>query len=140
MYSSPSLIACIFIALLLDWRLRCRKSDAVVAQSTFGSQNAKNTRCSNHFWTFNRTTLPYTTRHYAIRQRQRQQQRQHNNDNTTTTTQQRENNNEKTTTRTQQQEQEQVPNLNRGQARGGLARKGFEYCSNRGKKRKKEKT
>ena len=26
-----------------------------------------------------------------------------------------------------------------GQARGGLARKGFEYCSNRGKKRKKEK-
>ena len=28
-----------------------------MARSTFRSQNAKNTTCSDHFWTFNRTTL-----------------------------------------------------------------------------------
>ena len=104
-YSSPSLVACIFIALLLDWRLRCRKSDAVVAQSTFGSQNAKNTRCSNHFWTFkpHHTTLHYTTLRYTTTTTTTTtttQQRQHNNDNTTTRKQQRENNNKNTTTRT----------------------------------------
>ena len=33
------------------WKLSCRKSDAVVARSTFRSQNVKNTRGPDHFWT-----------------------------------------------------------------------------------------
>ena len=33
------------------WRLRCGKVHAVVARSTFRSQNGKNTICLNHFWT-----------------------------------------------------------------------------------------
>ena len=30
----------------------CEKVDAAVAQSTFPSQNVKNTTCSDHFWAF----------------------------------------------------------------------------------------
>ena len=53
------------------------KVHAVVARSTFPSQNVKNTRCSHHFWRFrcrfaslrhNRlhyTPLHYTTLHYT---------------------------------------------------------------------------
>ena len=53
------------------------KVHAIVARSTFPSQNVKNTRCSDHFWRFrcrfaslhhNRlhyTTLHYTTLHYT---------------------------------------------------------------------------
>ena len=88
------------------WKLRCRKSarrcgakhiskwkctfgscdvekvHAVVAQSTFRSQNVKNTRVSDHFWRFrcrfaslhyitlHSTTLHYTTLHYTTLQLQ----------------------------------------------------------------------
>ena len=48
------------------------KVHAVVARSTFRSQNVKNTRGSDHFWRFKRrfaslhyTTLHYTTLHYT---------------------------------------------------------------------------
>ena len=48
------------------------KVHAVVARSTFRSQNVKNTRGSDHFWRFrcrfaslNYTTLHYTTLHYT---------------------------------------------------------------------------
>ena len=48
------------------------KVHAVVARSTFRSQNVKNTRGSDHFWRFrcrfaslNYTTLHYTPLHYA---------------------------------------------------------------------------
>ena len=48
------------------------KVHAVVARSTFGSQNVKNTRDSDHFWRFrcrfaslHYTTLHYTTLHYT---------------------------------------------------------------------------
>ena len=48
------------------------KVHAVVARSTFGSQNVKNTRGSDHFWRFrcrfaslHYTTLHYTTLHYT---------------------------------------------------------------------------
>ena len=53
------------------------KVHAIVARSTFRSQNVKNTRGSNHFWTFrcrfaslrfaslDYTTLHYTTLHYT---------------------------------------------------------------------------
>ena len=34
------------------WKLRVEKVHAVVARSTFRSQNIKNTRGSDHFWTF----------------------------------------------------------------------------------------
>ena len=43
------------------------KVHAVVARSTFPSQNVKNTRGSDHFWSFRCrcTTLHYTTQHYT---------------------------------------------------------------------------
>ena len=48
------------------------KVHAVVARSTFRSQNVQNTRGSDHFWRFrcrfaslHYTTLPYTTLHYT---------------------------------------------------------------------------
>ena len=48
------------------------KVHAVVARSTFRSQNVKNTRCSDHFWRFrcrfaspHYTTLHYTPLHYT---------------------------------------------------------------------------
>ena len=34
------------------WKLRCRKVHAVVARSTFRSENVQNTTCSRHFWRF----------------------------------------------------------------------------------------
>ena len=34
------------------WQLRCEKVHAVVARSTFPSQNVQNTTCSRHFWRF----------------------------------------------------------------------------------------
>ena len=33
--------------------------NSVLARSIFGSEHAKNTKCSDHFWTFNRATLHY---------------------------------------------------------------------------------
>ena len=57
------------------WRFRCRKVHAVVARSTFRSQNVKNTRvrttfggsdiASLRFASLDYTTLHYTTLHYT---------------------------------------------------------------------------
>ena len=46
------------------WKLRCWNVHGVVVRSTFGSEHAKSTTCSDHFWTFNRTTPHSTTTHY----------------------------------------------------------------------------